>query len=69
MANLLQKLVLDQAFYVTISAADIGSQKSTHTLFDKYLDHKLVKFEENRMVRIIQNFELFGKKWKESTPF
>ena len=23
----------------------------------------LVKFEQNRMVRNIQNFELFGKKW------
>ena len=28
-----------QAFYVTITDADIGSIKSLHTLFDKYLDH------------------------------
>ena len=35
--------------------------KSLHTLFDKYLDHILVKFEQNRMVRTIQNFELFPK--------
>ena len=46
---------------------------SIHT-FDKYLDHKLVKFEHNCMVSNIQNFELFGKKWltifeKGSTPF
>ena len=54
---------LDQAFYVTLTSADIGSLKSVHTLIYKYLDHMLVKFEQNRMVRNIQNFELFGKKW------
>ena len=48
--------------YVTIADADIGSLKSLHTLFDKYLDHMLVKFEQNRMVGTIQNFVLFGKK-------
>ena len=36
---------------------------SLYTLFDKYLDHMLVKFEQNRMVRTIQNIELFDKKW------
>ena len=37
----------DRAFYVTrIADADIGSLKSLHTLFDKYLDHLLVKFEQ-----------------------
>ena len=40
----------DRAFYVTISDADIGSQKSLHTLFDKYLDHMLVKLEQKRIV-------------------
>ena len=40
----------------------------------KYLDHMLVKFEQNIMVRTIQNFELFDKKWltifdKVLTPF
>ena len=53
----------DQVFNVTIADADIGSLKSLHTLFDKYLDHMLVKFEQNRIVRTIQNFELFDKKW------
>ena len=43
----------DWAFYVTIADADIGSLKSLHTLFDKYLDHMLVKFEQNRMVQIL----------------
>ena len=72
MANLLQKI--DRAFYVTIADADIGSLKSLHTLFDKYLDHMLVKFEQNRKVRTIQNFVLFDKRWlttfdKVLTPF
>ena len=50
-------------FYVTIADADIGSLMSLHTLFDKYLDHMLVKLEQNRMVGTIQNVELFDKKW------
>ena len=54
MANLLH-FFPDGAFYVTIADADIGSLKSLHTLFDKYLDHMLVKFEQNRVVRTIQN--------------
>ena len=37
--------------------------KFLHTLFDKYLDQMLVKFEQNRIARNIQNFESFGKKW------
>ena len=51
-----------RAFYVTIADADIGSLKSLHILFDKYLDYMLVKFEQNRMVGIIQNFVFFDKK-------
>ena len=35
---------------------DIGSLKSLHILFDKYLGHMLVKFEQNLMVQKIQNF-------------
>ena len=47
---------------------------SLHTLFDKYLAHMLVKFEQNRMVRTVQNFVLFDKIWlrifdKMLTPF
>ena len=53
----------DRAFYVTIADPDVGSLKSLHTLFDKYLDHMLVKFEQNRLFQIIQNFELFDQKW------
>ena len=41
----------DRAFYVTIANADIGSLKSRHTLFDKYLDQILVKFEQNRIIQ------------------
>ena len=36
----------DRVVHVTIADADIGSLKSLHTLFDKYLDHMLVKFEQ-----------------------
>ena len=49
----------NRVFYTIIADADIGSLKSLHTLFDNYLDHMLVKFEQNRMVGTIQNFELF----------
>ena len=51
------------AFYVTITYADIGSLKSLQTLIGKYLDHMLVKFEQNCTVGTIQSFELFDKKW------
>ena len=45
-----------RAFYVTINDTVIGSLKSLHTLFDTYLDHMMVKFEQNRTVGSIQNF-------------
>ena len=32
-------------------------------IIDKYLDHMLVKFEQNRMLRKIQNFSAFWQKW------
>ena len=35
----------------------------------KYLDHMLVKFEQNRMVRTIQNLVLFDKNKKSLTIF
>ena len=63
-----------RTFYITIADVDIGSKKSLHTLFVKHLDHILVNFEQNRMVRTIQNFEVFHGKWltifdKGLTPF
>ena len=69
-----KKWFSDLAFYVIIADADIWSLKSLHTLFDEYLDHMLVKFEQNRMIRTIQNCMLFDKKWltifdKVWTPF
>ena len=57
--KLLQKLIF--RFYVTITDADVGNQKALHTLLDKYLDHMLVKFELNRLIRNIQNSKLLGK--------
>ena len=77
-ANLLQKLIIRSGILGTITEADIGSLKSLHTLLAiiwyKYLDLMLVKFEQNRMIPNIQNFEPFGKKWltiyvKVLTPF
>ena len=61
-------------FYDSITDSDIGSLKFLPTLFGKYLDHILVKFEQNRITRNIQNFETFGQKWliifeKVLTPF
>ena len=76
MTNLLQKRFSDRTLHVTIADADIGNPKSLNRLhlFDKYLDHVLVKFEQNRVVRTIQNFMFFDKKWlmifdKVLTPF
>ena len=46
----------------TVINADIESLKSLYTLFGKYLDHMLVKFEQNFMVQTTRNFELFTKK-------
>ena len=58
-----KNLFSHRVFYITIADADIGSLKFLHTLFDKYLDHMLVKFDQNRMVGTVQNFDLFDKKW------
>ena len=79
MANLLQKFIFRSGILchytgVTITDVDIGNLKSLYTLFDKYLNHMPVKFEQNRMIRNIKNFELFGKKRltifeKVLTPF
>ena len=70
----IENWISDWVFYITIADADSGSLKSPHALFDKYLDHMLMKFEQNRIVQAIQNFELFDKKWltifdKVLTPF
>ena len=68
------KLIFRSSIYVTIADANIENLKSLHTLFDKCLEHMLLKFEQNRMVQTIQNFEIFDKKWlticdKVLTPF
>ena len=68
-----KKMHFDRAFYVTIADADILSPKSLNTLYNKYLDHMLVKFEQNRMVKTMQNFVLCDKQWltiiEVLTPF
>ena len=40
----------------------IESLKSLYTFFDTYLDHLLAKFEPNRTVQNVKNFELFDEK-------
>ena len=52
-------MIFRSGTYFVIADAEIGSLKSLHTVFDKYLDHMLVKFEQNRTVRTAQIFELF----------
>ena len=55
------KIAVKKLFRATVVNADTGSLKSLHTLFDTHLDYVLAKFKPNRMVRIIQNFELFSR--------
>ena len=53
-----------RAFYVTIADVDTGSLKSLHTLFDRYLDHVQVNFEQIvwfELFKIFLNF-FFDKK-------
>ena len=56
-------------FPATVASTDIGSLKSLHTFLKKCLYHKLVKFEQNRMVQTTQNFELFDKNRFFFKPF
>ena len=67
------KRIFRSGIYVAITDSDNESSKSFHTLFDKYLDHMLVKFEQDRtVVKNIQNFEFFCQKMvfeKVFTPF
>ena len=48
----------------SVASANIenSSLKSLLKLFYTCLDHVLVKFEQNRMVKSIQNFKLFDRK-------
>ena len=66
MANLLQKIISDRSFDVTIADADTESLKSIHTIFDKFLDHMPAKSEQNRMVR---TRVLRGKVFGTPTPY
>ena len=46
-----------ELFGAAVANADTASLKFLHTLFDTYLDHMLVKFEPNRIVQNVPNFE------------
>ena len=56
-------------FRATVSNADTGILKSLCTLFDTYLEHILVTFEPNRMIKNVQNFELLYKNPSFLKPF
>ena len=47
-----------RVFNVTIVDTDIVRLKSLHSIFDKYLEHILVKFEQNLMVQTISDLNL-----------
>ena len=56
--------LFDRLFHITIADPNIASIKSLHTSFVKLLYNILVNIEQNRMVRTIQNFELFELMFK-----
>ena len=49
-----------------IADADIGSLKSLHTIFDKYLDHMLVKFEQIVWSKV---YKILSFLTKNGSPF
>ena len=57
---------------VTVANADIGSLKSLHTLFDKFLDHMLVNLDQIVWAKLHEVVSFWGKKNifdKALTPF
>ena len=50
-------------FMLPLLMLTLEGQKSLHTLFEKYLDHMLVKFEQNHMVRTNSYDPNFTKFW------
>ena len=54
----------DRVFYVTIVDADIWSLKSLHTLFNKCLDHMLVKYTCMNNNALLHFFCVFGYDFK-----
>ena len=51
-----------KTFRATVVNAGTRSLTSLHSLFDTYLDHMLAKFEPNRIIQNVENFQLFDKK-------
>ena len=58
-----------QLFHATVANAETERLKSLNTLFDTYLGHMLAKFEPNRNVRNVPNFELFDENSIFLKPF
>ena len=46
-------------FHVSIAIDNCRSQKDHLLFFDNYVYHKLAKFDQNRLIRNVQNFEVF----------
>ena len=61
------KMIFQSGILSYPADTDIGSPKFLIALFNKHLEHMLVKFDQNRMVRTITSFELFEN--KNSSPF
>ena len=49
-------------FHVSFAVANIESLKYYLQFLNKYVFRKLVKFEQNQMIPITQNLELFDRK-------
>ena len=56
-------------YYITIADADIGNQKSLHTLCDKCLDHMLVKLDKIVWSEISKIVSFFVKKKPKKIHF
>ena len=50
-------------FYITTNDADLRTLNFIRTSFDKYLDHMLVKFEQNHMAQNIFKNRASWQKW------
>ena len=53
-----------QTLYVSIAVANSISSKYYLYFLSNNSNHKLAKFEQNRMIRTTQNFDLFDKNKK-----
>ena len=55
------KIFSDLVLFASIADADKKVCRGFHSLLDKYLEHMLVKFEQNRTAQNMQKFKLCYK--------